>query len=188
MVRKYTTPAQKMRPLANGTRCPPARIIRRLPIKTVPAAKISHEENAIREGVNSIRPPPSSVALPLFRNETAIRTAAKKTMLLVQNSTLHCMAPFYRGTVCECRESWWQAKGCVILQGIQCIMESIFQTAILGTRGAMRVNTSHAMVAAASAWSKAVMVSLPDSFACSPRITTSSPCSTPGISVTSRTT
>ena len=44
-----------------------------------------------------------------------------------------------------------------------------------GTRGAMRVKTSQGMVPAASAWSKAVMDSLP----CEPRRTTSSPCSTP---------
>lgn len=181
MVRKYTDPAQKMRPLANGTRCPSARIMSRLPIKTVPASIISHEENATREGVNSIRPPPSSVALPLFRNEMAIRTAAKKTKLLVQNSTLHCMAPFYCGAVCGFRESLRQAEDCVILQGIQCIMSSIIQTAMRGTRGAMRVKISQGMVLAASAWSKAVMDSLP----CEPRRTTSSPCSTPGISVTS---
>lgn len=62
MVRKYTTPAQKSRPVANGSRCPPERSRKRLPRDASPASIISHEQVAICEGVNSILPFSSSVA------------------------------------------------------------------------------------------------------------------------------
>jgi len=97
-VRKYMTPAQKRRPLANGSGCPPARNMRRLPINAIPASTISHEEIAIRAGVNSICPPSSSLARLLFRKEMTITTAATKIRSLAQSSSLHCIQPFYCGS------------------------------------------------------------------------------------------